>query len=59
MFKNSCLFQDFNLCFSECEYLLGDLAFDCFAFVIGVYKWAGGQAIDHEEQIFNDALASP
>ena len=30
-----------------------------FPFVIGAYKQAGGQAIDHEEQIFNNALTSP
>ena len=54
-----CPFQAFNSCFSEHEYLLGDLAFDYFPFIVGAYKWTGGQAIDNEEQIFNDTLASP
>ena len=53
------LFQDFNSYCSECEYLLGDSAFECFPFVIGANKWVGGQAIDCEEQIFNNDLASP
>ena len=34
-------------------------SFQMFPFVIGEDKWAEGQAIDHEEQIFNDALTSP
>ena len=38
IFKNLHLFQDFYSYFSECEYLLGDLAFKCFSFIIGVYK---------------------
>ena len=57
--KNSCLFQDFNSYFSECEYLLGDLAFKYFPFVLEAYKWAEGQAIDCEQHIFNNTLTSP
>ena len=54
IFKNVHIFQDFNSYSCEHEYLLGDLAFECFPFVIGTYIQAGGQAIDCEEQIFND-----
>ena len=59
IFKNSHLSQDFNSYFSEHEHLFEDLAFECFPFIVGAYKWAGGQAIDCVEQISNNALASP
>ena len=47
-----------SFCILVSEYLLGDLAFECFPFVIGAYKQAGGQAIDYEGQILNDALTT-
>ena len=59
IFKNSHLFHEYIAYFSKCEYLLGDPTWKCFPFVVGVYKQAVGQGINHEEQIFNDALASP
>ena len=56
IFKNSHLCQDFNPYFSECEYLLGDLAFNVSHSSLGCIN---RQAMNHEEQIFNDALTSP
>ena len=56
IFKNSSIYKNFEKCFSEIEYMIGDSAFEPTKFMVSAFKKIGVTA---GKEIFNDTISRP